>query len=187
MVVIDDADIGKARKEVLLDLIYESTEQRIPIEKIKFGTPRKVDPRLDEKLDHNTFIPVYVDPEFDSRYGTADSGFLYRRRMIVEDNALVIDLSNVQPFTLPFRIGDVLDQINTYLGYDLHADDIINHQYTSLEDVEANGVKLEAHDGSLLWVGEVMFLVNTSKIRGEQQPLIINTQLNGFNEWMPLE
>lgn len=184
MVVIDEKDIGKAREEVLLDLIYEATGQRIPLSKVTFGQPSEVDPRKDIELDHNTFIPARIDPKYDARYWRDGSGFLYRRRNI-QDHVAGIDFSNVQPLMLPFRITDILDQINSHLRYPIGPNDVVDYQYTSLEEVERKGVHLKANPHSLLWIGGIWFNVNTSRIAGD--PLINVLYLDGFNQWNPPE
>lgn len=183
MIVIDEKDISKQQEEVLLDLIYEATGQRIPLSKIKFGLPDSVDPRKDLDLDHNTFISAYVDPSYDSRYWKDGSGFLYRRRVISE-HTLDVDFSNVQPLTLPFNITDVLDQINTRMLYPIHQNDIVDYEYKSLEDVVQKGIHLKANPHSLLWIGGMHIHVNVSKIDGND-PLISNINIDGFNEWHP--
>lgn len=182
MVVIDEKDVGKAREDVLLDLIYEATGQRIPLSKVKFGLPSEVDPRKDVDLDHNTFIPALIDQRYDSRYWEEGSGFLYRRRNI-HDHTVGIDFGEVQPFALPFRITDILDQINALIRYPILPSDVVNYEYTSLEEVERKGVHLKAHPHSLLWIGGAWFKVNTMRINGG--PLINNVNLDGFDPWIP--
>lgn len=182
MVVINEKDIGKEREEVLLDLIYEATGQRIPLSKVIFGLPEEVDPRKDVDLDHNTFIPARVDQKYDSRYWKDGSGFLYRRRNI-HDHTFGIDFSNVQPLTLPFRITDILDQINALMRYPIQSSDVVDYEYTSLEELEIKGVHLKAHPHSVLWIGGTWFKINTMRINGG--PLIGVFNLDGFNEWIP--
>lgn len=182
MVIIDVNDIGKSREQVLLDLIYEATGERIPLDKVKFGKPREIDKRKDLEFDPNTFIPARIDRNYDTRYGTTpDDGFMYRRRNIVEDFGAT-DFSSVKPHSLPFKLTDILDQINACLQYPIGADDIIDHEYTTLGQVEA-GVHLQAHPESLLWIKGIKIYVDTGYIKGV--PLIFETELDGFNEWFP--
>ena len=182
MVVIDENDVGKAREDVLIDLIYEATGQRIPLSKVTFGVPTEVDPRKDVEFDHNTFIPARIDPQYDSRYWKEGSGFLYRRRNINDDFGN-IDFSDAQPVTLPFRISDILEQINTHLRYPIREDDIVDYEYTSLQEVDEKGVHLKAHPHSMLWVGGLWINVNTERIGGG--PLINVLEVDGFNQWFP--
>lgn len=181
MVVIDEKDVGKTNEEVLMDLIYEGTGQRIPLDKVKFGNPEEIDKRKDLEYDPNTFIPARVNPQYDARYNVDGSGFMYRRRNII-NHTDGCDFSRVAPATLPFTIIDILDQINECMPYPIKASDVINYKYTSLEEVETKGVRLDAHPHSLLWVKGQQFFVNTTYINGK--PLVAVTDLDGFNEWV---
>lgn len=179
MVVIDAGDIGKSREEVLLDLIYESTGERLPLDKVTIGKPREVDKRKDLNLDPNTFIPVKVNPSYDSRYSANGSGFLYRRRDIaiyVED----CDFGLVSPMGFPFNTTDLLEQINLLLEYPIFADDIVDHKYSTIAQVN-RGIRLKMHPHALLWTGEVTIYVNTHYLEGGL--LVQFTELNGFTEW----
>lgn len=180
MVVIDEKDVGKTEEQVLMDLIYEGTGQRIPLDKVKFGKPREVDQRKDLDLDANTFIPARVDATYDARYAGPGSGFMYRRRNI-DNHSAGADFNNIAPMALPFKITDILDQINDCLPYPIEARDVIDYEYKTLAEVEDKGVRLDANPDSLLWIKGVGFFVNTTYINGA--PLIGNATLDGFNEW----
>jgi hypothetical protein len=180
MVVIDEKDVGKTEEEVLMDLIYEGTGQRIPLDKVRFGKPREVDKRKDLEDDPNTFIPCRVDPQYDGRYNAAGSGFMYRRRDIT-NHVSDSDFSQVAPAALPFKITDILDQINERMPYPIEARDIIDYEYKTLKEVEEKGVTLRAHPESLLWIKGTTFNVNTTYINGA--PLVSVLDLDGFNEW----
>jgi hypothetical protein len=182
MVVIDEHDVGKTREEVLMDLIFEGTGDRIPLDKVLFGKPREVDQRRDLDLDANTFIPARIDPRYDARYSAAGSGFMYRRRCLVNHTKLS-DFSKVAPATLPFKMSDILDQINEYMPYPIKLDDIVNYEYRTLAEVVERGVRLQAHPESLLWIRGAEFFVNTAYINGT--PLINVRELDGFHEWQP--
>jgi hypothetical protein len=182
MVVIDEKDVGKTNEQVLMDLLYEATGQRIPLDKVKFGKPREIDKRKDLDFDPNTFIPARINKQYDARYSAEGSGFMYRRRNILNHTG-DCDFSRVAPPTLPFTMLDILDQINECMPYPIKPEDIINHKYTTLEEVETSGVRLDAHPESLLWIKGVAFFVNTAYING--QPLVMVTDLDGFNEWQP--
>lgn len=179
MVVIDEKDVGKSREQVLMDLIYEATGQRIPLDKIKFGKPREVDKRKDLETDPNTFIPAKVNPHYDARYSVDGSGFMYRRRDIV-NHADGCDFSNVKPYTLPFKITDILDQINSCMPYPIQPGDVVDYEYKTFADL-LKGVRLDAHPESLLWINGTVMQIDTGFIDGE--PLIQITSLDGFNEW----
>lgn len=179
MVIIDEHDVGKSREEVLLYLVYEATGQVIPLDKIVFGKPQEVDPRKDLDLDPNTFIPAQVVVEYDERYWIQGSGFLYRRRNII-NHIEPVDLSKVQPQALPFKMTDLLDQINAILPYPIKADDMIDYEYKTLDEVKA-GVRLQAHPESLLWISGASFLVDTTVLEGG--PLIKLPHIDGFHEW----
>lgn len=179
MVVIDEKDVGKTREQVLMDLIYEATNQRIPLDKVRFGLPLAADPRKDLATDPNTFIPCRVDQQYDDRYWAEGSGFLYRRRCI-RNHSEAGDFKQVRPITLPFKITDVLPQINAVLPYPIQAEDVVNHEYTTLEQVYA-GVTLEAHPTSLLWINKITFQVDTSALEGGS--MITRTTLDGFHEY----
>lgn len=179
MVVIDEHDVGKTREEVLLDLIYEATGNRIPIDKVDFGKPKELDKRKDLETDPNTFIPAKVDPQYDARYSASGSGFMYRRRDII-NHTDGCDFSRVMPAMLPVRILDVLDQINECMPYPIQPDDVINYEYKTAAQVE-NGISLHAHPESLLWIKGQTLLVDTSMLYNE--PMIAVTNLDGFKEW----
>jgi hypothetical protein len=182
MVVIDEKDVGKTREEVLMDLIYEGIGDRVPLDKVRFGLPQELDQRRDLDLDANTFIAARVDPRYDARYASAGSGFMYRRRNII-NHADGCDFSQVAPMAIPFKMSDILDQINACMPYPIQVSDIIDYTYRTLAEVEAKGVRLQAHPESLLWIKGAEFLVNTAYING--QPLINVRELDGFNEWVP--
>lgn len=175
-VIIDDNDIGKNRSVMLMDLIYESNGIRVPLDKIKFGIPKEVDQRVDLDDDPNTFIPVRVDPQYDDRFALGTSGIMYRRRSISQ-HVEGIDLFSIRPLFLPFKISDILEEINLLVPYKFQLEEIENYEYKTLEEVEA-GIQLVAKKQAYLWFGGKKFNVNTTIISGD--PLISNTVLDGF-------
>lgn len=181
MVVIDENDNGKSREALLMDLIYESNGYRIPLDKIKFGKPREVDQRKDLDDDPNTFIPVQVNPQYDDRFSFDSSGVMYRRRSIVK-HVEGIDFFVITPLFLPFKISDLLEQINELVPYEFQKEEIIDHEYKTLEEVEA-GISLDAQKNAYLWFSGVKFNVNTTSISGA--PLISNKNLDGFKVYQP--
>ena len=176
MVVINEEDVGKTPEQVLIDLIYEALGFRIPVDKVKFGKPKMLDARKDLAKDPNTFIPARVDPRYDARYSSSTSGFMYRRRNITH-HCRVYDFSRVAPTKLPFKISDVLSQINEVMPYPLQMRDLINHEYKTVE--EARHMKLTAHPESLLWISEHTFTPSMAYLDGKD--LFPITQLDGFN------
>lgn len=181
MVIIDEHDINKTKEEILMDLIYESTGQRIPLPHVRFGKPQELDQRPDLKFDPNTFIGARVNPRYDNRYNSAGSGFMYRRRSIIEHmRGCVFD--GVAPAQLPFRVSELLPQINHCLPYPISAEEIVDYEYTTLEEA-ADGIKLKAHPDSLLWCDSGYVPFDDRLITGK--PLITVTNLPGFFEWFP--
>ncbi len=180
MVIIDENDVGKPREEVLMDLIYEETGNRIPLDKVNFGKPKEVDQRPDLKFDSNTFIPARINPQYDTRFAAPGCGFMYRRRPIAQHCA-ECDPFVVMPAVLPFKVWDVLGQINEYLPYPIGQDDVINTEYTELAEL-TNGLLLKAHPESLLWCGSSPITIDPRLLNGV--PLITNLRLDGFREWV---
>lgn len=181
MVIIDEHDVGKSREQLLMDLIYETNGARIPLDKIRFGKPREVDPRIDLDDDPNTFIPAVINPEYDNRFPPSEGGFMYRRRSLalyVEDK----DFSAITPLYLPFKISDLLEEINSVLPYGFQIEELVDHEYTTVEQVE-KGIVIEARKDAYIWFSKVKAFINTSKISGG--PLISNVWLNGFNAYEP--
>lgn len=181
MVVIDGNDVGKSREQVLLYLIYEASGQIIPLDKVEFGKPRILDQRKDLDTDPNTFIPCRISQEYDDRYWAEGSGFMYRRRCIL-NHTQESDLHSVRPAHLPFTITEILPLINAILPYPIQSSDVIDYKYNTLEEVRA-GITLQAHPESLLWINGKTFTVNTDILEGA--PLIDNRNLDGFNEYSP--
>lgn len=181
MVIIDQDDIGKTRDELLMDLVAEYLGFRIPLDKIVFGNPQELDQRPDLSFDPNTFIPARVDTAYDDRYSEAGSGFMYRRRSIVE-HASGCDFSKVAPTTLPFTTHDLIDQFNKCLPYPIDESDIVLIEYKTKEDYE-KGVEFKADPHSLFWTDGEKINIDDRWITGE--PIITVTDLPGFFKWKP--
>lgn len=177
MVVIDHNDLHKTKKEILMDLIYESTGQRFPLDKIVFGTPRELKNRPGDKLAPNTHIPINVDVGYDRRYALPESGFMYRRREIAE-HLKDIDWNMVLVQSFPMRVGDLIEQINEQLEYPIKECEIDDLTYDSLEQLQLYGFIVQSADDSLLWCGENtahgLNLVNVTN------PMLTVTRLPGF-------
>lgn len=180
MVVIDERDINKTREELLMDLLYEATGERIPLEHIKFGKPQELDARPDLDDDPNTFIPAKVNPRYDSRYNYKGSGFMYRRRSIYAHmRGCVFD--GITPTHLPFKVSDLLDQINHCLPYPIKKEDIVDYEYTSLEQLKGNTIRLQAHPESLIWCEGGEIPIDKRILTNE--PIVSVFLLDGFKEW----
>jgi hypothetical protein len=147
-VVIDEHDIGKTRIQLLTDLLYETNNLRIPEEKIKYGEPQALDARPDLDWDPNTFIPFRIDRDYDDRF-SRNAGFMYRRRDFSE--YVGSHDFEVQITHFPFRISEVLDQINAQLPFPLAISDIEDYEF-SLPDTEE--FELIASPKSLIWTGK---------------------------------
>lgn len=180
-VIIDRADVGKTTEDLLRDLLFESTGARIPADKIQYGKPRELKQRPQYKYDPNTFIPVVVDIVYDTRFRSAGDGFMYRRRSIIEHCANV-DFSSISPDFFPFRISDIIDKINEQLEYPITMDNLVEFEYSSVEQW-ADGVMLQARDDSYLWTDGQKVLIDTSKVN--HQNLLTNHTLDGFNIYQP--
>lgn len=176
MVVIDEHDVGKTKKEVLMDLIYEATERRIPLDKVTFGKPQEVDVRKDLIYDPNTFIPMRVDPGYDNRYNTPETGVLYRRRSL-KDHLKDVDFSMVLVEKFPVRVSELLEQVNYQLKYPIAACEIQEFQYDTSEQLEKFGLYIMADPESVLWFdGGPMMGVDV----GGKPGLVTITRLMGF-------
>lgn len=183
MVIINELDLHKSKHEILMDLIYEATRQRFPLDKIVFGDPRELKTRPGDKLAPNTHIPVRVDLGFDRRYAVPEAGLLYRRREVGEHLQRVNWKDVVVPH-FPFKITDVLDQINEQLSYPIAAEDVDDFTYDSVEQLAAYGFILQATSNSLLWC-ENMTSFDVSLGAYAPGSMIQITRLSGFKKWEP--
>lgn len=184
MVVIDEHDVGKTRKEVLMDLIYEATGRRIPLDKIVFGKPREVDVRKDLYYDPNTFIPVRIDSGYDDRFNAPESGILYRRRDLA-DHVKDVDGRQIIVDKLPIKVSELVEQINDQLKYPVAACEILDYQYDTIEQLEQFGLILAANPDSLLWYnGGTLNGLNVDNLTGDKPPLVRNQYLMGFYKYV---
>lgn len=180
MVTIDNDDLGKTRFQVLMDLIYESNGFRFPLDKITFKAPSELDKRKDLEFDPNTFIPARVNPRYDARFATPQSGIMYRRRSLPK-HIEGINFKVITPMFLPFKISDVLDQINEIVPYEFQIEEIVDYEYKTLDEARA-GIRLQARPESVLWFAGKSFMINTKAIGGGV--LIENPELDGFHEYV---
>lgn len=181
MVVIDERDLHKTKPEILMDLIYEATDQRFPLDKINFGDPRELKTRPGDSLAPNTHIPVKVDVAFDRRYAIPEAGFLYRRREIHE-HLKDIDWSQVIIRKLPFTTADVLPQINDQLSYPIQSCEVDDLTYDSIDQLLAYGLIIQAAPDSLLWCSE-----GAGHGAGlghfDPNPIVTVIRVDGFKKW----
>jgi hypothetical protein len=146
MVVINEKDLWKTKLQVLMDLIYESTGQRIPEDKIKYGLPQKLDARPEVWNDPNTFVSVRIDPTYDDRY-LPQTGFLYRRREVWRQ--FVGQTINVEFNRFPITLREILvEQINPQLRYPFDPLDIVDYK---IDDPLTAELKFTAVAESFLW------------------------------------
>lgn len=180
MVVIDEHDVGKTKIEVLMDLIYEATGRRIPLDKVKFGKPREVDVRKDLIYDPNTFIPMRVDTNYDHRYNTPETGVLYRRRSLKE-HLKDVDWSQILVEKFPVRVSELLEQINYQLKYPIAACEILEYQYDTAAQLDKFGLYIHADPESVLWFdGGPMTGIDTSAGKDGYVPLVGVSRIMGF-------
>lgn len=145
MVIIDEHDLGKTKIQILMDLIYESTNTRIPEQWIQYGKPHKLDARPDDPYDPNTFIPVKIDHRYNDVL-SKNAGFMYRRHSLQTHLAGVVWEFPSFPTTLRHLVAQV---VNPQLGYPLDVNDIKDYV---IDDPQTNQVVISAVDDSFLWM-----------------------------------
>lgn len=178
MVVIDHNDLHKSRKEILMDLIYESTGQRFPLDKILFGNPREVRTRPGDELAPNTHIPINVDVGYDRRYALPESGFMYRRREIAE-HLKDVNWQEILVQDFPVKLSDVLEQINMQLEYPIKACELDDLTYDNIEQMQTYGLIVQAAQKSVLWCNKASGDANTYNVNVALRMVKI-TRLPGF-------
>lgn len=150
MVIINEHDVTKTKKQILLDLLFESERVRFPETVLIPGTPKELDAVPGNLLDANTFLPVKFAPGYrDDLQG--DLGLMYRRRSIAEHlkQYNFPTLSFSQYPTTTHQI--VTDLINPHLNYPLSLEDFVD------ETIEGEGVTeitIKARSDSYLWCGK---------------------------------
>lgn len=132
--------------ETVIGLIFFYNNYLVPKDKAVFGKPKALDQRPDINDDPNTFISLVLDQEYDARFISND-GFMYRR---FELSRLTPDSDvDLNVYSLPFQVHDLLPFINSKLGVTFTAADILNEEFT---EVPAT-ITLRAAPDSLLWIG----------------------------------
>lgn len=176
MVVIDEHDLGKTKIQLLMDLLYESTGQRIPEHRIKYFEPSELDARPDVPTDPNTFIPIRIDPTYDYNLSQL-AGFLYCRRELASHFA-GIDLE-LEFTEFPTTLHEVvLNQINPQLTYPLDCTDFVDYEIT---DVNTTSLNLVAKKGSFIWIGKASVAISPPDTGF--YILVDNPYLTGFNPY----
>ena len=145
-------DLSKSSKQIALDSIYDIIKYHIPDHEVKFGKPRPLDLDKENDLDENTFIPAVVTDQFDYRFNNNTSGFLYRRIHLSElENKNI----TIRPPEYPFKVTDLLAQINEAAGTQLTEADLVGDVIQS----EITNLTLKAHPHSIAWIGSLDVLV----------------------------
>lgn len=151
----DEIPRGNANRpsiEIAIDLIYRFSRYKSIPSKIRFGIPRPADVRPGIVRDENTFVPVIINNEYDSRFdGNGGEGFLYRRiplSLLTPDDNVGIELP---PY--PFNTHDILNGINAKLHTQFTKTDIVNGKHTDALSI----FEITAHPESLVWLGKIAF------------------------------
>ena len=128
-VLINEQDITKSKKEILLDLLYESQGFRFPYHWLIQGIPQVLDAVPTNLWDPNTFLPIELKPGYrDDLVG--DLGVLYRRRSIKEHLAQ-LGLTMLRFTDFPTTIHAVVQElINPHLNYPLSLEDFVDGEVT---------------------------------------------------------
>ena len=161
----------KPTKELALEQIALATKYRIPSNKIMFGKPMELDIVPKDTKDENTFVSARVA----DGYPADENGmvnFVYRREEI---SALYpADPLPIEPTTYPFKLYDVLPQINVLLGAQLSKDDVINDTFYN------DNITLRAASTSLMWIGSKTFNIGNV----EKKLLLDNNTAIGFLQYV---
>ena len=154
---------------ICLDMLYLSIKIRIPEPKIKFQIPRVMDVRPDIDDDPNTFVDAFVDRTFDIRVA-GNQGFLYRRLPLdyIEQDPEV----KINPPQFPFKVSDILNQINASLNTSLTMHDLLDLEYVGDETT----ITLVANPDSLAWIGTKEISIETNNVT----PIVSVNDLSGF-------
>jgi hypothetical protein len=145
-------DLSQSSKQIALDSIYDIIKYHIPEHEVKFGRPQPLDLDKQNDLDENTYIPAVVTDQFDYRFNNNKSGFLYRRVRLSELQNKNI---TIRPPEYPFKITDLLDQINEAAGTQLTEADLVGE----VIQTEITNLTLNAHPYSIAWIGSLDVLV----------------------------
>lgn len=172
LALLPDMDFNRPAEDVLIDLIYISTKFRVSKHHIKFGLPMELDQRPDIDDDENTFIPIAIDPAYDSRFA-GSNGVMYRR--LPFDSLIVKVDMKIRIDHFPFYPEELLSQFNIKYGLQLTVADIDNTEVTSIE-----GFKMKISPTSLIWIGGIDPELSYGGL--DLAGLILKTKLAGFDK-----
>ena len=164
------ANFNKPASEILTDLIFQSNGIWIMYGNIEFGTPEALPNPL--PWAPNTVVQVTADMvEDDSIEGCTK--IIYRRVPLSE---LIQSVSSpIQIPQYPFKISDLLPQINAMYQIQLQPTDIIDATFNDL----SQPIVLNAAPGALCYIGYLTLQVIGPNI----VQLVTNTDLDGFTEY----
>lgn len=164
---------NRPSEDILRDLIFIYNDIRLPKFHTTFGLPRALDQRPEIGLDENTFIPIDVESQIDSRFDDV-AGMMYRRTPIHEiaDETLIL----VEVSGFPFQLYDVLDQINARLELQLTEADV----YDQTIEEATDQIRLKMKPESQVWIGDDPILRTYVRI-----PMLTQLDLSGFVEYQP--
>ena len=146
-VLINEEDIPKTKKEILLDLLYEAQGFRFSYHWLIQGIPRVLDAVPANPWDPNTFLPIELKPGYRDDWA-GDLGVLYRRRSI-KAHLAQYNIANLRFTKFPTTIHQVVeDLINPHLNYPLNTEDFVDGEIT---DPEVNNLVIQAREDSLIW------------------------------------
>lgn len=147
----NEKNFDRTSLDIAIDMIYVFNGCRLIKEKITLGTPIPLDQRPELPDDPNTFIPLRVKEEIDYRFDIKiqNNGIMYRRLHLSE----IKDINEIEVAIedFPFKVSDVLDQINGLLKVKLTLDDVEDTVFESLEQ----GFTLTIKPTSLAWIGSL--------------------------------
>lgn len=139
---LSTCDLNRPTPEILLDLLWLNTGKHLPADLTTVGAPVMV-PQSDAADDTTVQASLLFTGDAAVEFADLNSVTYCRIPLcwLTRDQVMHFD----QPY--PFTTLDVLDQINLRLGVQLDVQDVVDHTYTSAEDVFA----LEAHPDSPVW------------------------------------
>lgn len=166
------ANFNKPASEILTDLIFRSNGIWIMYGNVEFGTPEALPNPL--PWAPNTVVKVVADMvEDDSLEGCTQ--IVYRRLPLSE---LIQTVSTpIQVPQFPFKVSDLLPQINAMYQIQLQPSDIVDNAYTDL----SQPVVVNANPKALCYIGSLTLSVVGPKLL----QLVPNGDLDGFNVYTP--
>lgn len=168
--LLDRKDVNRPAKLIALDMIRVATGYAIRPNKIKLVKAEELDQRPDLPCDENSFVQVVIDTTEDTRFA-GETGFAYRRLTL--DEVARANEIKIDGITQPFKVEDILAQINEQLETQFTLEDLNNDiEY----DPEAEEFRLYANPGSFAFVGNTLFSLGEP----EKLNLLSVTELVGF-------